>query len=156
MKLLCVRFLWDRRGIIRVQEAKSISSRISERCGGRSESVSFAPWYMSNPTRSPPTMITGCLCIRPVSKTNRSHIYQQFKAAGRDCRCPVGFPACTTGLLLRPLSAIWTLTSIEGSKDRSRKLYAILRIYKSAYINKKYPKRWSNNKWEEEEEVLSS
>lgn len=37
------------------------------------------------------TMIAGCSCIRPVSKTNRSYIYQQFKAAGRDCRCPVGF-----------------------------------------------------------------
>ncbi|KAL0131238.1 hypothetical protein PUN28_002653 [Cardiocondyla obscurior] len=51
--------------------------------------------------------------------------FHQFKAAGRDCRCPVGFPACTVRLLLRPVSAIWT-SSIEGSKDRSRKLYAII------------------------------
>lgn len=49
-----------------------------------------------------PAMITGCSCIRPASKTNRSHIYQQFKAAGRDCRCPVGFLRVSEDSLLRP------------------------------------------------------
>lgn len=68
-------------------------------------------------------MITGCSCIRPVSKTNRSYIYQQFKAAGRDCRCPVGF------LRVSPSSYCGSICYLDCDvnwgieRSRSRKLY---------------------------------
>lgn len=70
-----------------------------------------------------PTMITGCSCIRPVSKTNRFYIYQQFKAAGRDCRCPVGF------LRVSPSSYCGSICYLDCDvnwgieRSRSRKLY---------------------------------
>lgn len=110
----------------------------------RSDSVSFVVMYIrSHPF--PPAMITGCSCIRPVSKTNRCHIYQQFKAAGRDCRCPVGFlretppSICHCGRVRTvptPMS-IWT-----RSKDRRRSMspvthaecHARTRVTSSSYV----------------------
>lgn len=68
-------------------------------------------------------MITGCSCIRPASKTNRSHIYQQFKAAGRDCRCPFGFLRVPTDSYCDRVPYLDS-PSIGGSKDQSRKLHA--------------------------------
>lgn len=54
-----------------------------------SDSVSFAVIYSIPPIRSR-RWLQVCPRIRPVSKTNRSHVYQQFKAAGRDCRRGIG------------------------------------------------------------------
>lgn len=51
----------------------------------QSDSVSFAVIYSIPPIRYR-RWLQVCQRIRPVSKTNRSHVYQQFKAAGRDCR----------------------------------------------------------------------
>lgn len=51
----------------------------------QSDSVSFAVIYSIPPIRYR-RWLQVCQRIRPVSKTNRSHVYQQFKAVGRDCR----------------------------------------------------------------------
>lgn len=71
----------------------------------------------------PLAMITGCSCIRPASKTNRSHIYQQFKAAGRDCRYPVGFLRVSADSYCDRVAYLDS-PSINGSLEGSRKLRA--------------------------------
>lgn len=117
-------FFFERRGRSLEPRAKSISepNTVVLLRGGRFR-FRFICYDIYPIPPIPPAMITGCSCIRPASKTNRSHIYQQFKAAGRDCRCSVGFlrvsPDSYCGRYLD------YTTPIEGSKDQSRKLHAI-------------------------------
>lgn len=73
----------------------------------QSDSVSFAVIYSIPPIRYR-RWLQVCQRIRPVSKTNRSHVYQQFKAAGRDCRRGI---------------ETWSGNSVESPRQVSWSLY---------------------------------